>query len=89
MGKPTLGAASAMREARLDSGMIKRSIPVAVVAILVSLFLHAVGVGWQDIVDDSEEPTSAPQEQPVPDDASVQERFLAFIGRDPRWAPPA
>ena len=29
------------------------------------------------------------QQQPVPDDASVQERFLAFIGRDPRWAPPA
>lgn len=29
------------------------------------------------------------QQQPVPDDASVQERFLAFIGRDPRWEPPA
>ncbi|WP_434966019.1 TIGR03086 family metal-binding protein [Janibacter indicus] len=29
------------------------------------------------------------QEQPVPDDASVQERFFAFIGRDPRWTPPA
>ncbi|KQP78302.1 hypothetical protein ASF37_06955 [Aeromicrobium sp. Leaf289] len=26
---------------------------------------------------------------PVPDDASVQDRFVAFIGRDPAWAPPA
>lgn len=25
---------------------------------------------------------------PVPDDASVQDRFVAFIGRDPAWAPP-
>lgn len=29
------------------------------------------------------------EQQPVPDDATTQERFLAFIGRDPRWAPPA
>lgn len=29
------------------------------------------------------------EQQPVPDDASVQERFFAFIGRDPRWTPPA
>ena len=29
------------------------------------------------------------EQQPVPEDASVQERFFAFIGRDPRWAPPA
>lgn len=28
-------------------------------------------------------------EQPVPPDASVQDRLLAFIGRDPRWTPPA
>lgn len=27
-------------------------------------------------------------QQPVPDDATTQERFFAFIGRDPRWAPP-
>ncbi|MCR4513341.1 maleylpyruvate isomerase family mycothiol-dependent enzyme [Aeromicrobium sp. 50.2.37] len=26
---------------------------------------------------------------PVPADASVQDRFVAFIGRDPAWAPPA
>lgn len=26
---------------------------------------------------------------PVPDDASVQDRFVAFIGRDPAWTPPA
>lgn len=26
--------------------------------------------------------------QPVPDDASVQDRFIAFIGRDPGWRPP-
>ncbi|MGQ3109088.1 MAG: maleylpyruvate isomerase family mycothiol-dependent enzyme [Aeromicrobium sp.] len=26
---------------------------------------------------------------PVPDDASVQDRFVAFIGRDPAWVPPA
>lgn len=25
---------------------------------------------------------------PVPADASVQDRFVAFIGRDPAWAPP-
>ena len=25
---------------------------------------------------------------PVPDDASVQDRFVAFIGRDPAWSPP-
>lgn len=29
------------------------------------------------------------EQQPVPADASVQDRFLAFIGRDPRWSPPA
>lgn len=28
------------------------------------------------------------EQQPVPEDATVQERFFAFIGRDPRWAPP-
>lgn len=28
-------------------------------------------------------------QQPVPEGASTQERFLAFIGRDPRWTPPA
>ena len=26
---------------------------------------------------------------PVPDDASVQDRLLGRLGRDPRWAPPA
>ncbi|MDR6118057.1 hypothetical protein QE370_001241 [Aeromicrobium sp. SORGH_AS981] len=25
----------------------------------------------------------------VPDDASVQDRFVGFIGRDPAWAPRA
>ncbi len=25
---------------------------------------------------------------PVPDDAPVQDRFIAFIGRDPAWQPP-
>lgn len=29
------------------------------------------------------------EQQPVPEEASIQERFFAFIGRDPRWAPPA
>ncbi|NYF98850.1 TIGR03086 family metal-binding protein [Janibacter cremeus] len=29
------------------------------------------------------------QQQPVPPDATIQDRFFAFIGRDPRWAPPA
>lgn len=29
------------------------------------------------------------EQQTEPDDASVQERFFAFIGRDPRWSPPA
>lgn len=29
------------------------------------------------------------QAQPVPEDATVQERFFAFIGRDPRWTPSA
>lgn len=28
------------------------------------------------------------QEQPVADDAPEQDRFLAFIGRDPYWQPP-
>ena len=28
------------------------------------------------------------EQQPVPEGATVQEEFLAFIGRDPRWAPP-
>lgn len=28
-------------------------------------------------------------EQPVRDDASAQERFIAFIGRDPYWTPQA
>lgn len=28
------------------------------------------------------------EQQPVPDDATTQERFFAFIGRDPRWSPP-
>ena len=27
------------------------------------------------------------EQQPVPEDATTQERFLAFIGRDPRWTP--
>lgn len=29
------------------------------------------------------------EQQPEPADATDQERFLAFIGRDPRWSPPA
>lgn len=29
------------------------------------------------------------EQQPVPEEASTQERFFAFIGRDPRWTPPA
>ena len=29
------------------------------------------------------------EEQPVPDDATTQERFFAFIGRDPRFTPGA
>lgn len=29
------------------------------------------------------------EQQPVPENATTQERFLAFIGRDPRWSPPA
>ena len=29
------------------------------------------------------------EQQPVPEGATTQERFLAFIGRDPRWTPPA
>lgn len=28
------------------------------------------------------------RQQPVPEGATTQERFFAFIGRDPRWAPP-
>lgn len=28
------------------------------------------------------------QEQPVPDGAGLQDRFVAFLGRDPRWHPP-
>ncbi|KRE38047.1 hypothetical protein ASG73_07080 [Janibacter sp. Soil728] len=28
------------------------------------------------------------EQQPVPPDATDQDRFLAFIGRDPRWSPP-
>lgn len=28
------------------------------------------------------------EQQPVPEDATTQDRFLAFIGRDPRWTPP-
>lgn len=28
------------------------------------------------------------EQQPIPPDASTQERFFAFIGRDPRWTPP-
>lgn len=29
------------------------------------------------------------EQQPVPEDATVQEEFFAFIGRNPRWMPPA
>lgn len=29
------------------------------------------------------------EQQPAPADATTQERFFAFIGRDPRWTPPA
>ncbi|WP_048544697.1 TIGR03086 family metal-binding protein [Nostocoides jenkinsii] len=28
-------------------------------------------------------------QQPVPDDADEQEQLMAFLGRDPRWSPPA
>lgn len=28
-------------------------------------------------------------QQPVPEDATEVEQFFAFIGRDPRWSPPA
>lgn len=28
------------------------------------------------------------QQQPVPEDATEQEKLFAFLGRDPRWAPP-
>ncbi len=28
------------------------------------------------------------EQQPVPDDATEQEQLFAFLGRDPRWAPP-
>jgi len=47
--------------------MIKRSVPVAVVAILMSLLLHVVGVGWRDSLPEAED-TAAPQgAPPVPD----------------------
>ncbi|MEI2777499.1 MAG: TIGR03086 family metal-binding protein [Tetrasphaera sp.] len=29
------------------------------------------------------------EQQPVREDASIQQRFIAFIGRDPYWSPPA
>lgn len=29
------------------------------------------------------------EQQPVPDDATEQEKLFAFLGRDPRWTPPA
>ena len=29
------------------------------------------------------------EQQPVPDDATTQDELFAFLGRDPRWTPPA
>ena len=29
------------------------------------------------------------EQQPEPADADATDRLIAFIGRDPRWAPPA
>ena len=29
------------------------------------------------------------EQQPVPDDATTQDKLFAFLGRDPRWIPPA
>lgn len=29
------------------------------------------------------------EQQPVPEDATVQDKLFAFLGRDPRWTPPA
>ena len=42
--------------------------------------------GWGDALY-SEGICAAPV--PVADDASVQDRLLGRLGRDPRWAPPA
>ena len=47
--------------------MIRRSLPVAVVAILVSLFLHVAGFGWRQVLDAPEEPPETQEAPPPPE----------------------
>lgn len=50
-------------------------------------FLATIDAGMRRRADVIRKSGHYGQEQPVPDDADLQERFFAFIGRNPHWAP--
>ncbi|MFN3207817.1 MAG: TonB family protein [Roseovarius sp.] len=64
--------------------MIRRSLPVAIAAIVFSLLLHGIGVGWKEILREAEE-TPPPAEAPVPPDTGRSFDELA----EPLPEPPA
>lgn len=50
--------------------------------------VHATFTGMSALEDQLRPSGQFGQRQPVPDDATEQEKLFAFLGRDPRWAPP-
>lgn len=49
--------------------------------------VHAAFAGMSAIEEQLRPSGQFGQRQPVPDGATEQERFFAFLGRDPRWMP--
>ncbi|GAB3816067.1 maleylpyruvate isomerase family mycothiol-dependent enzyme [Tessaracoccus terricola] len=50
-------------------------------------FLAALDAGMRRSAETIRSSGHYGREQPVPADADLQDRFIAFIGRDPRWHP--
>ncbi|MGK7753677.1 MULTISPECIES: TonB family protein [unclassified Roseovarius] len=68
--------------------MIRRSLPVAMAAILVSLFLHVAGFGWRQVLDAPEAPPVT-QEAPLPPDTGRNFEDLVEPLPEPQAPEPA
>lgn len=67
--------------------MIRRSLPVAVVAILVSLFLHIAGFGWRQVLDTSEAPQVPQEAPPLPETGPSFEDLAETLPEPPAPEP--
>lgn len=63
--------------------MIRRSIPVAVVAILVSLLVHVLGVGWKEVRREAEIPPAPEADPAVPDTGGAFEDLAEPLPETP------